>query len=54
MQMWCDSGPSQLWQSGALRSKYAGVLYLPDAGYKTRKFRTEQFGEDRKLGAEIK
>lgn len=38
------SGPSQLRQSGALRSKYTGLLLLPDTGCKPYKFRLHGTG----------
>ena len=45
--MHCISAPSQLWQSGALRSRYTGLLYLVDAGAQhsnSAEFSIEQTG----------
>lgn len=40
-----SSGPPQLWRSGALQSKYAGLL-LPDAGGKPHEFSTKQAAQN--------
>lgn len=49
-----SSGPSQLRQSGALRSKYAELLSLLDAGCTTYQFSKEQVARDGKSGTETK
>ena len=41
LRVCCVSAASQLRQSGALRSRYAALLFLPDAAAQPRQFRTK-------------